>query len=160
MQATIRPFELKKKYDLVFSLGFIEHFSDPVPLLDKMLSGLNATGTLVVGLPNLTCLNGILCRAMDKHGGMNILPTHNLEIMNLNFFRHFAEQNGLNTLYLGYVGGFEPDYYDYSKMPDWFKLVMYPLIAGTRVPLLNQVNSRLHSSYILGIFGLGEGFQI
>ena len=92
-----------KKYDLIISVGFIEHFEDYHAILDKHAMLLNEGGSLFIAIPNkrgLRRLYGIMC------DGEN-LKRHNLKCMNTKVFKKFAIENKLNVHYLEYYGSFQ-----------------------------------------------------
>jgi 2-polyprenyl-3-methyl-5-hydroxy-6-metoxy-1,4-benzoquinol methylase len=65
-------------FDVVFSLGVIEHFDDPRPLVEKHLYLTKAGGTTVIALPNYGGIYGRL----ENHFAQDLLNLHNTEIMN------------------------------------------------------------------------------
>jgi 2-polyprenyl-3-methyl-5-hydroxy-6-metoxy-1,4-benzoquinol methylase len=53
------------RFDLVFSLGLLEHFDDPAPLVRRMLALCRPGGLVVTSVPNLSGLWGRLQRRLD-----------------------------------------------------------------------------------------------
>src|SRR5262245_25117571 len=64
-------------FDVVFSKGFIEHFTDLGPLIQRHLDLLKPGGYLLVDVPNFRGMNNPLARFFDR----GAIPRHNLEIM-------------------------------------------------------------------------------
>ncbi|MBI4679375.1 MAG: class I SAM-dependent methyltransferase [Elusimicrobia bacterium] len=91
-----------KPFDVVLSINFIEHFENPEPILRKSAALLAPGGTLVLSVPNLTGLNAWLSRP-------EFLAAHNLGVMNKAHMRRLPSLLGLRTVFLDYIGGFEPD---------------------------------------------------
>jgi SAM-dependent methyltransferase len=91
-------------FDLVLSLGFIEHFDDLDHAFARHLEFLAPGGRLALGVPNYRGLNGILQRWADPAH----LRLHNLEAMQPSLYRGFAGRHGLHVEHAGYLGGFDP----------------------------------------------------
>lgn len=90
------------QYDLVFSNGFIEHFTNYEEVLDKHASYLKPGGAMMVMIPNKRYLRQIYGYLLDYKN----LKAHNLECMRLDLFEAFAKRNNLKVNYLSYYGGF------------------------------------------------------
>lgn len=87
-------------FDVVCSFGFIEHFEDPVGIIEKHLNLLRRNGTLIISIPNFQGIYRIGQKILNK----KVLDLHNLSIMkNKNFGRLFNE-SVLNKLYCDYYG--------------------------------------------------------
>lgn len=102
-QADFRTWKSEKKYDLVCSFGFIEHFSNPEEILEKHVALMKKGGKLVVEVPNFGGFKGWLQRNFDPESYYK----HNPRVMNIDFFRKFAEKSHLIIKYLGYSDGFK-----------------------------------------------------
>jgi len=89
-------------FDVVFSKGFIEHFTDIAPLLDRHLDLLKPSGYLLVDVPNFRWVNAVLARLFDE----GALPRHNLNIMPKHAFRQLFDRPDLFELSCGYYGAF------------------------------------------------------
>lgn len=53
-------------YDVVFSAGFIEHFSDPIPILKRKFDLLKPGGVLITTIPNFVGVGGLYRKYMNK----------------------------------------------------------------------------------------------
>lgn len=95
--------ESKYKYDVVSSFGFIEHFDNPEFVVKKHIDLIKNKGILILEVPNFS---GIMQFLHKIAGDSNILKRHNLDVMNLEFFKRIAEENNLKIKYLKYYGGF------------------------------------------------------
>lgn len=95
------------EFDVVYSLGLVEHFHDLEMVVRKHIDLVKPGGLVVIGIPNLGGIYGLLL----KHLAPTIMATHNLSSMNLNHWSLFEQSLGLEVLFRGYIGGFEPMLY-------------------------------------------------
>lgn len=70
-------FDSPKRYDLVFSIGFIEHFDDTADVIRRHADLVKSGGTLFVALPNFRGLNGWVQRTFDRRN----YDAHNISSM-------------------------------------------------------------------------------
>jgi SAM-dependent methyltransferase len=91
-------------FDIVYSLGFIEHFDNLEFVVEKHLDYLKPGGILILGIPNLLGIyHWFLKRLAPSHD-----KTHNLAIMDINNWTSFEKKFHLNIIFRKYIGGFEP----------------------------------------------------
>jgi len=102
-QTDFRTWKPKKKYDLVCSFGFIEHFKNPEEIMKKHAALLKRGGKLLVDVPNFGGFRGWFQKTVDTEN----YNKHNPEVMNIQFYQKFTEENNLKILYLGYSPGFK-----------------------------------------------------
>ena len=143
--------ELKDSYAVVLSLGFIEHFTDLNSVMLKHLSLVDKNGYLVLGVPNLKGINYYLQKVIDRYLVHKMLPSHNLEAMDVEKYVDFAKANGLKLLFVGYVGGFERGLFfvnEISNVP--LRLLMKAIIRVFGF-LFNNTKCRFFNSYIMAI---------
>lgn len=69
----------KGSFDIVTSFGFIEHFDDPTPAIDKHLELLAPGGVALITVPNYGGIYGRLQQRLDPEN----LALHNTTIMNV-----------------------------------------------------------------------------
>ncbi|MCP4580771.1 MAG: class I SAM-dependent methyltransferase [candidate division Zixibacteria bacterium] len=69
--------EYNDQFDIVMSLGFIEHFEDPRDVVEKHINLIKPGGYLLVAIPNFRGINYLLSSYFCRH----TLKAHNLEIM-------------------------------------------------------------------------------
>ncbi|HEX3032900.1 MAG TPA: class I SAM-dependent methyltransferase [Bacillota bacterium] len=148
--------EPEAKYDVVVSLGFIEHFDNPGEVVSRHLAWLKPGGRLVLGVPNFRGIYHLLQGALDK----TVLEKHNLDIMHLGYFEQLAHQLGLEILFRGYLGSFEPCLPIFKEGPLGPAQTLIKLGLGLtrRVRQLNwfdELNSPFWSSYILAVYRKG-----
>jgi SAM-dependent methyltransferase len=96
------------KYDIVVSGGFIEHFTDMRSVVNAHLAPLRPGGILIITIPNYRGLN----YAMGCLTVRESYPLHNFEIMSLKRFRSLFALPELQTLFCGYIGGFDISIFD------------------------------------------------
>lgn len=140
------------KYDLVFSLGFIEHFENASIVFEKHLDLLKDGGLLILGIPNFRGLNYIFQRIIDGRSDDPLLPKHNLKIMKKTYFSRNGKLCGLKTQFVGFVGGFEPAIFDISKFTK-LELLFFRVtskIFSSRVA--RDLSLPFYSSYIMAVF--------
>ena len=93
-------FESKKKYDIVFSSGFIEHFEDTEDVIDRHISLLSENGQLLIVIPNFLGLNGKIQERFDKQN----LDSHNLNSMEIPYLENIMNKFNLKDLTIEYIG--------------------------------------------------------
>ncbi|MDD3643294.1 MAG: class I SAM-dependent methyltransferase [Candidatus Krumholzibacteria bacterium] len=91
---------LAGSFDIVVSRGFIEHFPDPAPAIDRHLDLLAPGGTLVVSIPNMRGANFLQARLLNP----SIIPLHNRDIMRMDAFTALFRDRQIETLFAGYYG--------------------------------------------------------
>lgn len=96
--------EPRPVFDIVMSLGFVEHFDDPVGVICRHIDWLRPGGALVIGVPNFTGLHGFAQRFLD----LSILQAHNTSIMGSHFFESLPARVGIERWSFEYLGSFEP----------------------------------------------------
>jgi SAM-dependent methyltransferase len=141
-------------FDLVFSLGFIEHFENPVRVVEYHLKLVKPGGILLLGVPNFSGIYETVLRRLAP----SIFTTHNLSIMNLENWKVFKTELGLMPVFEGYIGGFEPLNMKKIEKRTVFNSLLYFIIQvltvcfSFRFPSLRKYNSARISSYLLGIY--------
>lgn len=103
----------RASYDVVVSLGFIEHFRPAAPVIQKHVELVRPGGLLVMGIPNFRGVNYALCRLLHR----DWLRVHNSRIANRRFFRGLGRRFSLDPLWIGYLGGFEPALFEIAPLP-------------------------------------------
>lgn len=91
-------------YDVVVSLGFVEHFTDVRGVIARHGGWVRSGGLLVVGVPNFVGLHGWFQRMLDP----DILRRHNLTIMHPDRLTALGVEAGLRAESARYLGSFEP----------------------------------------------------
>lgn len=79
-----------RSFDVVYSLGVIEHFDDPTPLVARHMALVAPGGIAVIAIPNYGGVYGRLQRYFDPEN----LTIHNLSIMSPEALRRVAPSDG------------------------------------------------------------------
>jgi len=137
-----------RKYDLIISLGFIEHFEDYKSVLNKHADMLEDGGAILIIIPNkrgLRKLYGFLC---DKKN----LEAHNLKCMNKKTFKEFSINNNLKVHLLTYYGSFQ---YGVHQKLNYFQLFIYHFVRLLSIkfkPYIEKYPSWIYSAGIIAIY--------
>ena len=99
----IRDIDYSKKYDIVFSSGFIEHFKDFDNIIKIHTDLVNKGGYLYITTPNFAgYIQNILHRLLDKKN----YNDHYIPSMNPIKWKKIIEEQNFNVVEYGYLGGF------------------------------------------------------
>jgi 2-polyprenyl-3-methyl-5-hydroxy-6-metoxy-1,4-benzoquinol methylase len=141
----------KYEYDVVYSLGFIEHFSNWKNILDKHINLCNVGGYIVIGFPNFMGINYLIQKKIDLFLKDPIIPNHNLSIMNLYDLNKHAEKAKLSIVYSGYIGGFEPGLFNTQVGNKLIRIILKGFVFLFSI-LFGSFNTKYTSGYIMFIF--------
>jgi len=142
------------QFDIVYSLGLIEHFLDTNLVIEKHLKLLKKEGWLLIGMPNFNGINGFFLKVLAQ----DLLSKHNLKVMDIKNWKSFEKKFNLQPLFRGYVGGFAP-----SVFNRWERKTVVTLIFKTTAKILSllfcshfkfirKYNSKNVSGYVIGIY--------
>ena len=92
------------RYDLVYSLGLIEHFADPIPVVRAHVNLAKPGGMLVLGVPHFVRVFWPLLVWLAPR----VTTGHNRRILNPAQWRSFEAETGLTGGRTCYLGGFDP----------------------------------------------------
>ena len=141
-------------FDVVYSLGFIEHFEDLDAVVAKHVALLRPGGRLILGVPNFLGIN----RWFMKKLAPELLARHHLPTMNLENWDGFEERLGLRRLYRDYVGGFEAGTFRQREGRGVGRAALYAVASGLDIGLrrrpriLRRVNRPWLSGYAMGVY--------
>ena len=136
-------------FDLVLSLGFIEHFDDATDVVARHAHLLRPGGVLVLEVPNLRGITLGLLRWTKSP----LLAHHNLAVMAPSALDGLTSGAGLVRLEVGDLGGFEPSYVDLSRKPLPFRAALSAVGRVRRASrTLDRVNTRATSGYLCGLY--------
>ncbi len=130
-------------YDLVVSLGFIEHFEELEEVFARHVAFVAPGGRLLLGVPNFLGLNGVL----QRHSDPSYLALHNLRAMDPAELRRLGERNGLGVFDQRYLGGV--DAVVVKPGPRWVRAVMLAEGALRRLRFVERINHRWFAPYLL-----------
>ncbi|HLG35892.1 MAG TPA: class I SAM-dependent methyltransferase [Bacteroidia bacterium] len=146
------------KFDIVYSLGLIEHFSDPLPCIAKHYELLKPNGILILGVPNL----GGIYTPFLKVLAPEELHAHNLKTMKLRAWNEFEKKFNLKIIFRDYVGGFEPAIMHKQEKKSsltkvFLRAVKFIAALSYHYPLklLKKYDSGLWSGYLIGVYQKG-----
>ena len=137
---------VSQKYDLVFSIGLIEHFKDTKAIIKRHLDYLNDNGELLIILPNFRGVNGWLQRKFDKPN----YDVHNIECMDLAYLETIAKDLKIEDISTFYTGRFSIWLENYKTKSFLVKAFFHALrISGKVATRLIPVESRSLSPLIV-----------
>lgn len=141
------------RFEVVMSLGFIEHFDDLNDVLRRHVALLDKGGILILGVPNF---RGI-ARWVFARTAPDTLARHNLDAMDLKNWDILESDFGLTPLFKGYLGGFQPKDLKRCERRTPLNLCIRHAFKGLHsllslFPSLRKHNSPAWSSYLLGIY--------
>jgi len=143
------------RFDVVYSLGLIEHFEDLTEGIRAHVRFVEPGGPLLVGAPNFGGIYHPLFRRLAPAA----LSTVRLETMDITGWDAFEHSLGLERVFRGYLGGFEPRQ---VSVRETRRLSDRALLGGLhRLRYLTEsrvgrrlrgVNGRAFSAYLLGVY--------
>lgn len=91
-------------FDVVTSFGFVEHFEDLGPVMDRHVDMVSEGGHLVISVPYIGGWQGLLRRLVyTDHALRAMLTSHNTATMQLAALRREIENRGLQVVFGNYV---------------------------------------------------------
>ncbi len=145
-----------KEYDVVFSLGFIEHFDDYKNVMDAHLKLLGKKGYLIIGVPRFKGINYFLQRTIEAFSNVKLIDNHNLKVMDVERFKQYGLDRNLEPIFIGYVGGFEPALFPINEVKNLFVRFFIKAMNKMFSILFGKVNSKFTSSYLMSIYKLNS----
>jgi len=140
-QEDFLDFRINQKFDVVVSLGFIEHFTNWEEVLEKHLSLVKKEGYLVLVVPNFI---GWIQRFIHKVFDKGAFDIHNITAMNVEKWVDILAPYNFETIQKGYFGGFD-FWLDEKEHALLKKFFLYVLIKSK--PLLKKILSRDNKMY-------------
>jgi SAM-dependent methyltransferase len=146
-------------FDVVMSLGVIEHFGDLTQVVRAHAKFLRPGGTLILGVPNFSGVKRVVKRFLSPQD----YARHNLASMKSRAWDAFEYDLALSRVYRGYVGGFEARAFRKLEHPTPLRrLVWLALTAGSFVTTLppfrlaGRINTPFLSAYLIGVYRTPE----
>ena len=114
------------RFNIIFSYGVIEHFSDPTKVLQVMKNLLEPDGILIAIVPNIKGIYGVI----SKYWHRKVYEQH--KAIGKNDMRAYLVDAGFNsvqsnwfgTLYLGVIG-----WNNQPSLPKWFLRLFVPGVS-------------------------------
>ncbi len=148
IQADLLVYEPDQQYDIVYSLGLVEHFEDVQGVLDRHLAWLRPGGAMLIMVPNKRYLRRWYGLLLDRDN----LELHNLGCMRKDVFRRFATRHGLQVRALAYWGPFP--YKVHQRLNAAQKLIYHAVrqVSKLTAGLQERHPSRWYSAGLYAIF--------
>jgi SAM-dependent methyltransferase len=127
------------QWDLVFSLGLVEHFRDTESAVAAHARYLRPGGTLVIGGPNFQGVNLALVRRLSP----SRLRSHNADATKIAEWPRFERALGLEPRFRGYVAGFQPLMFSRCESTSMLDRALARGFRGAGA-LLDHLNRRSH----------------
>jgi SAM-dependent methyltransferase len=141
------------KFDVVYSLGLIEHFENFEGSIERHAALARPGGTVIIGCPNLRGLNWLLMRLMRPRA----LATHNLTSMAIDRWDSAARRSGMDAVFTGPIAGFDPRMFTSLERRGLVAqalrrgmLIMDAVMRSLRP--LRRLNSRWFSGYLIAVY--------
>ena len=146
IETDLFEYHADKKFDLVFSNGFIEHFDDTSLVISKHAEFLAENGTLCITLPNFKSLNGWFQKTFDREN----YQKHNIACMDIEFLHTTCEGLGLKNCKVFYYQFFSIWLEEKGRQNNFARFLriicFYPLKVLVK---LFSINSKWLSTYII-----------
>ncbi len=145
-------------FDVVYSLGLIEHFADRHRIVENHARLVRPGGYLILGVPNFRGLTGWFMRVLAP----DTYATHEIGAMDLDGWREFERAVHLRVLWKDYLGGFEPGIFARREDTRPRTLVPYllaralKLLLSRRLGFLRRINGPRWSGYAMAVYRVGE----
>lgn len=153
IQADVVGWQTDQRYDVVFSVGFVEHFTDVELVLQSHLDLTTPGGYMLVGWPRFHGLLYRLQAYFDSFSRFQVLPWHNLASMDLAVLRDFAARHPVQVCFLGYIGGWLPTLLKTGDAGRRVKAARDTIVRWRdRRRWLDQINHPLISDYLFAVF--------
>lgn len=141
IKADFFSFNSTRKFDVVFSYGFIEHFEDIKGVIQRHVNLLNENGKLLIVLPNLNGMSGLFLKLTDP----GLFNKHNLKAMNISILNEICFNLGLKEIEVGLYG--KPHIWINTSSPIDSKLIRFFIKyfngVTQRIPIKNHFLSPL-----------------
>lgn len=132
-----------KKYDLVLSGGFAEHFDDHELVVQKHAEWARPGGLVVIIVPNLTHIHRLLCGLFDSE----VLRIHRFPLMRKAVMRQTLEKAGLRVLHCEYHKTFRPTY----QLPGIVDFAARSVRKLLQISGLDDIGNSFGSPYLISV---------
>jgi len=131
-----------ESFDVIFSSGFIEHFSDPSPVISEFDCLLKKGGYIVTIIPNMNGLVALLQRIASKE----ILDAHNpLKLKDMKYYHR-----NFKIIYASYLGSFNLGIINWGELAGIKKYIVrgMNLINIVVWTFLRRIPFKIENKYI------------
>ncbi len=132
-----------KKYDLVLSGGFAEHFDDHELVVRRHAEWAKPGGLVVIIVPNLTHIHRLLCGWFAPE----LLRVHRFPLMRRDVMRQTLANAGLRVLHCEYHKTFRPTY----KLPGVINFAFKVVQRLLQACRLDDLGNRFGSPYLISV---------
>jgi 2-polyprenyl-3-methyl-5-hydroxy-6-metoxy-1,4-benzoquinol methylase len=146
------------RFDVVYSLGLIEHFEDVTAAVRAHMGLLVPGGLLVLGAPNLYGIN----RSLLHRFSPSFLSKHHVEATYGSTWDRFENELRLTRLFREYLGGFDAGIFWRCESRGLVDRVLHQVflrvgkgLERPRMQFLRRQNARYWSAYIMGVYRAG-----
>jgi 2-polyprenyl-3-methyl-5-hydroxy-6-metoxy-1,4-benzoquinol methylase len=143
IKADFFEFVPARKYDLVLSGGFAEHFDDHELVVRKHAEWAKPGGLVVIIVPNLTHIHKLLCGWFAPE----ILRVHRFPLMQHKTMRRTLEGAGLQVLHCEYQTTFRPTY----QLPRVMDFSVRAVRKLLQISGLDDIGNRFGSPYLISV---------
>ncbi|CAN5292811.1 hypothetical protein BH09BAC1_BH09BAC1_16290 [soil metagenome] len=144
LEADLFNHNITEQFDLVYSLGLIEHFLNTKEILQAHLDFVKPNGVLLIIVPNFLGLNGWLQKKVDKE----FYDKHYLACMYPGNLIKAAQELGLKDIEANYAGGFGLWMEDEANKPFWVRAAVKPVwFIGKAISKILRKDSKAFSPY-------------
>ncbi|MBC7428155.1 MAG: methyltransferase domain-containing protein [Bacteriovorax sp.] len=144
--------QLNEKFDIVLSLGFIEHFENYESVLKNQMDLVKDDGYLIIGIPRFVGINFYLQKIIDQFIENKLIPGHNLKTMQLKNFSKFGKKYNLKIISNKYIGGFEHGLFPVAEIKNSLVRVIVKIAMRILKWTFGKINSNFTSSYQIAIY--------
>lgn len=146
LEGDIFQYQPQQQWDLVFSLGLIEHFKDTQAIVHQHLAYVKPGGTLLLTIPNLRGLNGWIQKTFDPSN----YSKHYLHLMDPVYLKSVVEKEGLEVQRAEYYGKFTT-WLENRKEKSFFAKLTERFIwfSGKVITTIIPMRNRSFSPYII-----------
>jgi len=145
IKADFLTYSTRRRFDLVFSLGFLEHFASSADIIKRHWRLVKRGGEMLIVIPNFLGLNGAFQLWFDSDN----FTKHNLIVMDPGALRTNLQQLGIKRVKVFYWGGLRVWLENLSSRAPLVKFLVYSLCGlGLLVNALG-INNRFLSPYLV-----------
>jgi 2-polyprenyl-6-hydroxyphenyl methylase/3-demethylubiquinone-9 3-methyltransferase len=133
------------QFDLVYSLGVIEHYTNTEEILRKLMDFVKPGGTLLTEIPNLGSIHGFLAKIYQP----SLLAKH--KILSRKDLQRYCVKIGMENVYSCYIGVFS------LNIVAWGTYPLFPGISPKIVSFVRRINPYL--DFLLKKIGTFKGIR-
>jgi 2-polyprenyl-3-methyl-5-hydroxy-6-metoxy-1,4-benzoquinol methylase len=141
----------RNQYDCVLSMGFVEHYDDPRPVISRHVDLVRPGGHVVISIPNYAGFNGLFAAIFDP----SIPETHNMTIMSKAAYAALFDDPRLKMQFVGHIGrfhfSFRNEAHGWRRALQMLIMNLQPAIAWLlkRLPWSWNLDGPLFSPYLI-----------